>query len=305
MKLTLVSRDSRLSRVQSRQAKQRLENLEAVETKLVTAESAGDRQPEKPLAQSKSPGFFTSELDRMVADGRVDVAVHSLKDCPTDLPGPVRIGALLPRTNYHDVLVGPRDKPLPDLGPGLTVGTGSARRKANLLYEEPELSVVSCRGNVPTRLEKLESPENPCDVLVLSEVGLERLGLEDYPTCRLSPGTMLPAPGQGAVALTCRNDADEVLELLVEINHKPTARVCAAERSFLAALDGGCRTPAGALGKIKNSSLRLRASLASPAGDDRLTGQESERLEQPRELGKRLAEQLLASGGRGWVTDAG
>jgi hydroxymethylbilane synthase len=272
-------------------------------TELVEIRTAGDRQPDVSISGLEGSAFFTQELDDALLDGRIDVAVHSLKDVPTLLPVGVVIAAVSAREDARDALVGREPLRWIDLGRGATVATSSVRRRAQMLRARPDLDVVDIRGNVDTRLRKLDT-NRAWTATVLAAAGLRRLGLAHRIGECLPDDVMMPAPGQGALAVTAREDDARMGELLARAVHDADTAVCVtAERTLLRALEGGCQAPIGALAQWTagaDRTLRLAARLVSPDG---ATGVEG-RMETPnadgdaaRDLGLALAERLRGEGG--------
>jgi hydroxymethylbilane synthase len=257
---------------------------------VVTIRTTGDRVQTRLLAEIGGKGLFTKEIEEALLDERIDIAVHSLKDMETALPDGLTIGCVLPRDDPRDVLVSRTGARLRDLPPGARIGTASLRRRAQLLRERPDLEIVPIRGNVDTRLNKLAAGE--VDVLVLALCGLERLGKAAVATEILSPGQMLPAIGQGALAIECRAGDTALRELLAPLNDPTCAACVAAERAMLAALDGSCRTPIGGLATIDGDRLTLDGLLLSPDGKaerrDRGTGAVDDAVAIGSEVGERL-----------------
>ncbi|GAB4581526.1 MAG: hydroxymethylbilane synthase [Anaerolineales bacterium] len=252
----------------------------------------GDRVLDKPLPEIGGKGLFTSELEDALRAGRVHAAVHSLKDLPTkDSPG-LTIGAIPARADARDAWVCPAGYTLKTLPQGATVGTSSTRRRAQLLAHRPDLNIQPIRGNVDTRLRKVQ--EGQYDAIVLASAGLTRLGLQAHITAYLTFDEMLPAPGQGALAVQCRADDADTLAILHALEHAPTRRAVIAERAFLDALGGGCSLPVGAYATVDGETLTLRGIIASPDGTQRLTliGQGTH----PVQLGHALAAQALEQG---------
>src|SRR3954452_21251170 len=232
---------------------------------LVPIRTTGDRVQTRLLAEIGGKGLFTKEIEEALLDHRIDIAVHSLKDMETVLPAGLAIGCVLKRDDPRDVLVGRKALTLAGLPRGARVGTASLRRRAQLLRLRPDLAIVPIRGNVNTRLAKLDAGE--VDALILALCGLERLGKQGAIGEILEVDTMLPAVAQGALAVECRALDDEVRALLAPLHHKPTAACVLAERSMLKALDGSCRTPIAGLARIAGNSLNLDALLLSPDGN--------------------------------------
>ncbi len=240
---------------------------EAVE--IVPITTSGDRIQDRPLAEVGGKALWTKELDRCLLDGRTDVSVHSMKDVETIRPESLVVAAMLPRADPRDRLVG-ADR-LDALPAGARVGTSSPRRRAQLLARRPDLVVVTMRGNVQTRLAKLKRGD--ADATLLAAAGLDRLGLGDVGTVL---DDMLPAPAQGAVGLEVRSDRADLLGLVGAVDDRPTSACVEAERAFLAALGGDCRSAIAAHAEWRDGRVRLRAEILSPDGDERRAGEDDE-----------------------------
>lgn len=262
----------------------------AIEMRPISTE--GDRTLDRPLPEIGGKGLFTQELEAALRSGQADLAVHSLKDLPIqDLPG-LKLGAILRREDPRDVIVSSTGGGLDPMLKGSVVGTSSLRRRSQLLAARPDLRIESIRGNVETRIEKVRKGE--FDATVLAAAGLLRLGLEREIGGWLSLDVMLPAPGQGAIAVQCRAGDQAALELLAPLDDWPTRAEVQAEREFLAALGGGCTAPVAANAQYADRTLILRGVVAS------LDGQKTIRIAQsgsdPVELGRSLAEEAFALG---------
>lgn len=231
---------------------------------IVVFKTTGDRLLDRTLAEAGGKGLFTKELEEALLDGRADLAVHSMKDVPTVLPDGLEISTLLPREDTRDALFSRDGKGLDGLAPGSVIGTAGLRRQAQILERRPDLKVVPFRGNVQTRLAKLDAGE--VDATLLALAGLRRLGLTDRITAVLEPDEMLPAVAQGAIGIEIRGDDDRTRALLAPLNCADTAARVAAERGVLAALDGSCRTPIAALATLDGDRLHLRAKALSTDG---------------------------------------
>jgi len=231
---------------------------------LVIIRTTGDRVQNRLLAEIGGKGLFTKEIEEALLEKRIDLAVHSLKDMETVLPAGLVIGCVLPRDDPRDALVTQTGTTLGDLPRGARIGSASLRRTAQLLRERSDLEILPIRGNVDTRLGKLAAGE--VDALVLALCGLERLGRVAAVTEVLSAERMLPAVGQGALAIECRSDDADVLELLAPLNDPQSNACVTAERAMLAALDGSCRTPIAGLATIAGDRLALDALLLAPDG---------------------------------------
>ncbi|HUN23192.1 MAG TPA: hydroxymethylbilane synthase [Anaerolineales bacterium] len=256
--------------------------------------TVGDQQLKTPLASMGGKGVFTQELEAALLSNHVDIAVHSLKDLPTRLPDGLTIGAILPRGSVLDALLAIEPHTLHTLPRNAIVGSSSPRRRAQLLAVRPDLRVTNVRGNVGTRIAKLEAGEY--DALVLAMAGLERLGHSQYITEMLSLATMLPAPGQGALAVECRANDAQILRLLSAIHDRSTAQAVQAERAFLSGLGGGCAVPVAAYCAVKGDGLLHLTGLVSNADGQIRVRVEGIGQDAP-ELGRRLALQALSMGG--------
>lgn len=269
------------------------------ESERVEITTTGDVILDTPLSEIGSRAIFTKELDDALLDGRIDIAVHSLKDLPTQMPGGIALGAIGAREDPRDALIGRGALVWRDVPPEAIVATSSPRRRAQLLRARPDLQIVDVRGNIDTRLRKLDA-DGRWSAIVLATAGLVRLGLADRIGERLPPALMLPAPGQGALAATVRAD-DEGADAAARVAlHDPaTALAVAAERGFLGRLEGGCQVPVGALAEATAAGLQLRGRVISLSGDAAVEGTVAgpvDGVEAAAELGAKLAERLLAEG---------
>jgi hydroxymethylbilane synthase len=244
--LRIATRSSALALAQAHQIRDALA-ARGIGGELVTYETVGDKRLDRPLNELGAKGLFTEELERDLREGRVDLCVHSLKDLPTADPDGLAVVATPPREDPRDAFVAPAGsslRSLQDLPAGARVGTSSLRRRAQLSALRPDLRIVDLRGNVGTRLRKLDAGE--CDGAILAAAGLRRLGLHERITALLDPPEWLSAPGQGAIAIQTRADDTAVREIVAQLDDAATARAVGAERALLAALDGGCQVPIGA-----------------------------------------------------------
>jgi hydroxymethylbilane synthase len=293
--LRIGTRSSPLALWQANHVAGRLRPLAAPRpVELVHVQTEGDRDQSASLAHIGGRGVFTKEIQRALLDGRVDVAVHSLKDLPTQpVPGLV-LAAVPPRGPTGDVLIALRPTQFDDLPHGARVATGSLRRRAQLLHRRPDLRMEDIRGNVETRLRKLR--EHGYDALILAQAGLERLGLSDVITEMLDPAWMLPAVGQGALGLECRADDSATRSLLAALDDPATRRAVEAERALLYHLGGGCQVPLGALARVDGDRLVLRGAVLSADGVRQVVGEESGPAEGAAVVGARFADRLRAQG---------
>jgi hydroxymethylbilane synthase len=264
----------------------------AIEVSII--QTLGDKVPDRPLTAIADPGLFTKEIESALLEGRVDLAVHSMKDLPSSLTAGLSIAATTERVDPRDALVSRQAGSLENLPPGATVGTGSLRRRSQLLALRPDLVIEDLRGNVPTRLEKLD--RSSWEAIVLAAAGLARLGLADRIRSRIPVDTMLPAVGQGALALEIRESDEELAAAVSFLTHGATERAVAAERSFLARLEGGCRVPIAAYAEVNGSTLRLRAYVGTADGRHYLRGAIEGPSSQAEARGLHLAESMLAEG---------
>lgn len=269
-KVRIGTRGSPLALAQAREIRARLiaadPGVVEADIELVVIKTTGDRVQDRTLAEVGGKGLFTKEIEEALIDGRIDLAVHSMKDMPTWLPDGLAIGCLLPREDPRDALFARRGDSIASLPEGAVVGTASLRRQAQLLALRPDLRVVPLRGNVGTRLKKLASGE--IDATLLALAGLRRLGLADRATAVLAPEEMLPAVAQGAIGVEIRADDAAARALLAPLDDRDTGLRVAAERACLAELDGSCHTPIAALAELEagGGNLRLRALIALPDG---------------------------------------
>ena len=262
---------------------------------LVAIRTTGDRVQTRLLAEIGGKGLFTKEIEEALLDRRVDLAVHSLKDMETVLPAGLQIGAVLARDDPRDALVSRSGASLADLPRGARIGTGSLRRRAQLMRHRGDLEVAPIRGNVDTRLAKLAAGE--FDALVLALCGLERLGKAGLASEILAPELMLPAVGQGVLAIECREAQEALRQLLEPLHDPPTAACAAAERAMLAALDGSCRTPIAGLATIAGDRLTLDALLLAPDGSAERRGRISGGVSDAAAIGTELGERLRRGAG--------
>jgi hydroxymethylbilane synthase len=298
LRLTIATRESALALKQAEHVRARLATLypgAAVELLGITTQ--GDRIQDKSLAEIGGKGLFIKELELALADGRADLAVHSLKDVPMELPEGFTLAAIPEREDARDAFVSNHYLDLAGLPGGARVGTSSLRREAQLRERDPLLSIQTLRGNVPTRLAKLDRGEY--DGIILAAAGLKRLSLAARITSLLDPEECLPAAGQGALALECRTDRDDVVAALRPIADRETTLATTAERAFARALSGSCLTPLAAHAVFRRDSLWLRGFLASRSGAEVIRGERSATVTDEQaadELGRALAADFLARG---------
>jgi hydroxymethylbilane synthase len=270
-------------------------------TERVEVRTTGDLTQDVPLSRIGGRALFTKQIDDAMLAGRIDLAVHSLKDLPTELPEGILLGAIGQRDDPWDALVGRGPIRWAELPRGAVIATSSLRRRAQLLRARPDLRVCDIRGNVDTRLSKLDQ-RSEWTATLLAAAGLARLGLAHRIGERLAPEIMLPAPGQGALAVTLRTGDEATLAVAGAIHHEPTARAVRAERAFLRRLEGGCQVPVAAYAEIAEADpvrLQLRGRVVSLEGERSIEGQDSGMVRDESDaesLGTKLAERLLADG---------
>lgn len=288
---------SRGSRLSQRQTALALEAVHRARPEarfdLRTVRTAGDKSRAS-LSEIGGRGVFVAELERALLAGEIDIAVHSLKDMPSAVTDGLAVAAVLERADVRDALVSRDGSTLSALPEGAVVGTGSPRRAAQLLAARPDLRLADIRGNVDTRIRKVE--EGQYDAVVLAAAGLARLGWLDRAAEILPPEVMLPAVGQGALALQVRADDREAIDLVAAADDVETHRATAAERAFESHLGGGCHAAIAALGEVDGASLRLRGLVGDPAGGRVLRGEVDGMVEDAEPLGVRLAQLLLEQG---------
>jgi len=262
--------------------------------------TSGDRLKDQRLQDAGGKGLFTKELDEALLDGRIDIAVHSMKDLPTHLPDGIVLAAVPEREDPRDAFISHKAKSLKELPEGAVVGTASLRRQAQALHLRPDLKMVILRGSVETRLKKLQS--GAIDATFLALAGLKRLGLADHATSLIDSDDMPSAPGQGALAITCRSDDKDARDMLAKISVAQSEIAVAAERGFLTALDGSCRTPIGALATVKAGTLHLVGEVLSPDGKQHWRREDSISL--PGDavaLGMKLGKAIRAEAGEAFI----
>ena len=267
--LRLGTRGSPLALAQAHMVRQSLAKAHGFDPEQIAIEAirtSGDRIQDRPLADVGGKGLFTKEIEEALAAGAIDLAVHSSKDMPTVLPPGLVLSAFMEREDPRDVFISRKAKSIADLPRGATVGTASLRRQAMMKRQRPDLTIVPLRGNVETRLRKLG--EGVADATVLALAGLKRLGLADAATAVLDVNEFLPAVGQGAIGIETRADDARTCELLAAINHADTFSALAAERAFLAVLDGSCRTPIAGHATISAGIIRFRGMIVKPDGSE-------------------------------------
>ena len=297
-KLKIASRRSKLAMVQTLWVKDQLErNIPNLEVSIEAMATQGDKILDVALAKIGDKGLFTKELEAQMLVGHADIAVHSLKDLPTNLPNGLKLGCITKREDPADALVVNKKNAcykLETLPEGSIVGTSSLRRLAQLRNKYPHLVFKDIRGNVITRIEKLDAGEFDC--IILAAAGLKRLGFESRIHQIIPSEVSLHAVGQGALGIECKSDDKKVLEIINILEDKPTSQRCLAERAFLRELEGGCQVPIGVNSKIQNEQLCLTGMVASLDGERLIKDQYIGNINDPEEVGKELAKKLKQQG---------
>ncbi|MFN8373194.1 MAG: hydroxymethylbilane synthase [Anaerolineae bacterium] len=304
--IRLGTRGSALARWQAAHVVELLRQVWAdLQVEVIIMTTKGDITLDTPLPQLGGKGVFTAELEAALRSGELDCAVHSLKDLPTTQPAGLTIGAVPLRGSVQDVLVSREGYTLDTLPQGAVIGTGSPRRAAQVLYHRPDLRVQHIRGNVDTRIGKALAADGPYTAIILARAGLERLSKLDAASQTLPLEHMLPAPGQGALAVQCRSE-EASLRWFTAINHPETQASVTAERAFLAGLGGGCTLPAAAYAHVEDGKLSVQGRLCSADGRQRIDGTLSTddlSVAAAAEIGHTLARQALAQGGAEWIAN--
>jgi len=296
--LRIGTRGSPLALAQAYETRRRLMEMHGFTDEMfeiVVIKTTGDRIQNKPLREVGGKGLFTKEIEEALLGGRIDIAVHSMKDMPVDQPKGLVLDTYLPREDVRDAFLSPSYERLSDLPAGARVGTSSLRRKAQILYKRPDLQVVEFRGNVQTRLKKLE--EGVADCTFLAMAGLNRLGMEEVANAPISLNEMLPAVAQGAIGIERRDGDEKVRELLIPIHDFPTGYRLEAERAYLRGLDGSCQMPIAGLAVLDDETLHIRGEILRPDGSECLAHEISGSRDDAAELGAELARVLLADAG--------
>jgi len=264
------------------------------EMKLIRMTTRGDKILDAPLAKVGGKGLFVKELEQGMLDGYADIAVHSMKDVPVELPEGLHLAAILPRESPRDAFVSNRFASFEDLPERARIGTSSLRRQCQIIAKRPNSTIVSLRGNVNTRLSKLDRGEY--DAIVLAVAGLQRLGFSDRITQELDEGESLPAIGQGAIGVECRRDDESINERLAVLHDETTSLCIAAERAMNERLQGGCQVPIAGFAELTNGRIRLRGLVGQPDGSEIIRGEIEGPVHSAERLGKALADDLLQHG---------
>jgi hydroxymethylbilane synthase len=298
--IVIGTRGSKLAIIQAEELQTRLrQTFPELKTTLARIKTAGDRNHTAALDEFSDQGVFVKELEKALLGGRIDMAVHSLKDLPTEIPAGLTLAAVTSRLSPGDVLISSGEK-LTELAPGSIIGTGSPRRAAQLLSLRSDLKVSNIRGNIDTRLQKVSAGE--LNGIIVAAAAIIRLGWEDRITEYLSVKHFVPAVGQGTLAIEIRSEDKQIAALVSKINDKSTWQAITAERTFLQALGGGCRAPIAALGTVSGLTLKLTGMVADPAGTKILRATEEGNASTPEKLGESLARTMVDMGAMSLIT---
>jgi hydroxymethylbilane synthase len=297
-KIRIGTRGSPLALAQARQVAARLAATHALapeQCELVIIKTTGDKITDRPLIEAGGKGLFTKELEEALFAGDIELAVHSMKDMPAVLPQGLAISAILEREDPRDAFVSLKYASLDAMPAGAVIGTSSPRRQAQVLRARPDLHVVGFRGNVETRLRKLE--EGVADATFLACAGLNRLGLSQHITAAMPTDLMLPAVAQGAIGIEIRSDDDATARLIAPLNDAATALCVTAERAYLAQLEGSCRTPIAGLAELDGNALRVRGEILTPNGVHAYVATHTGSAQEAMRLGEAVAAELLHQAG--------
>lgn len=293
--ITIATRGSKLALWQANYVRDQLiKHYPGLSVELLVLKTKGDIILDVPLAKVGGKGLFVKEIEEALLDGRAQIAVHSMKDVPMELPEGLTLGVIPQRANFKDLFLSVNYATLADLPKGAKVGTSSLRRQSQLLAMRPDLEIISLRGNVETRLRKLT--DGDFDAIIMAAAGMERLGLTAPMMDELGPPHFLPACGQGAIGLEYRVDNPELHRMLAFMNHQETFVTVMAERGFLAGLEGGCQVPIAAHAILEGETISLKGLVASPDGTTRICKDITGSMHEAYGLGKSLAEDVKAAG---------
>ena len=296
--LRIGTRGSPLALAQAYETRKRLTNALNISEdsfEIVVISTSGDRILDRPLKEVGGKGLFTKEIEQDMLDGKIDIAVHSMKDMPVEQPDGLTLGCYLPREDVRDAFVSSRYKNVNELPSGSKVGTSSLRRKAQLKFSRPDLEVVEFRGNVQTRLKKLKDGVATCTFLAMA--GLNRLGLDEVAQSTMNPNEMLPAIAQGAIGIEWREEDRQISDILKKIHHEETGQRLNTERAFLAELDGSCQTPIAGLAIIEGSSLKFTGQVLRTDGSESISETAFGDIEDGPRLGREMAQKILSQAG--------
>lgn len=292
--IRIGTRGSLLAKWQAEFVRKRIFQTTGVEPEIVIVKTTGDNMQQAPFSQIGGKGVFIKELEQALLEEHIDLAVHSVKDIPTDVPSRLCFPAVCRRDDTRDCLISGKGEALDKLRRGARVGTSSLRRQSQLRHLRPDLDVRELRGNVDTRVRKVDSGEY--EAIVLAKAGLDRLGMSSRITEVLSPDVCMPAVGQGAIAVQARIKDEELGEALAPLDDNETRQSIVAERALLGALEGGCQVPLGAWARFERNQLTMDAVVCSPDGANYIRQRATGPTDQPRELGQQLAQMLIDAG---------
>ena len=300
-KLIIASRGSALALWQANWVKSRLEETCRIRAEIRVIKTAGDKHPELSLTRSGTKGLFTKEIEEALLACEADLAVHSFKDLPNDQPQGLTVPAFLEREDARDVLISRDNRPFSELPRNARIGTSSLRRQSQLRDLRPDLKFTNLRGNLDTRLKKVEGGD--CDALVVAAAGIHRLGFKDRITEYFSPQQICPAVGQGVIAIEIRENEEEIAQKVRKLDHEGTRITTQAERAFLRKLGGGCQTPIAAYGTLQNGKIHLQGIVADQNGEHLMRATADGPAPSAEELGIQLAEDFLAKGAGEFLKD--
>ena len=296
--IRIGTRGSPLALAQAHETRSRLmaaHDMEEGQFEIVVIKTTGDAILDRPLGEIGGKGLFTKEIEEQLLDGSIDLAVHSMKDMPVDQPDGLILDCYLPREDVRDAFVSLKYGSIAELPKGAKLGSSSLRRRAQILNRRPDIDVVEFRGNVQTRMRKLE--DGVADATFLAMAGLNRLGMTAVVKSAISEDDLLPAVAQGAIGIERREDDARTAGMLAAINHADTTTRLQAERAYLRALDGSCQTPIAGLAVLDGSSLTLRGEILRPDGSEAVSGDRTGPAQDAEKLGQDLAEELLSRSG--------
>jgi hydroxymethylbilane synthase len=300
--IRIGTRGSQLALYQANLTKKLLlEKFPEATVEITIIKTKGDKILDVALSKIGDKGLFTKELETALLENEVDIAVHSLKDLPTTLPEGLKLGAVLERGEFRDALVSKDGRKLSELNGNDIIATSSLRRQAGLLRQNKNFKIVDIRGNVETRLRKME--DGYCDAMIMAAAGLQRLNLEKYITEIIDPEVIIPATSQGVIAVESRNDDSRIDSYLNEINHPATWKAIEAERGFLRKIEGGCQVPVGCFTKTEGNSISITGFVAAIDGSEYLSDSETGLQENAELTGVKLAEKLIAKGASRILSD--
>lgn len=293
--IKIGTRGSQLALYQANLTKKYLlEKFPEVNVEILIIKTKGDKILDVALSKIGDKGLFTKELETALLENEVDIAVHSLKDLPTTLPEGLKLGAVLKRGEFRDALVSKDGRKFTELTEKDIIATSSLRRQAGLMRQNKNFKIVDIRGNVETRLQKME--DGYCDAMIMAAAGLQRLNLEKYITEIIEPEIIIPATSQGVIAIESRKNDDRIDSFLKEINHPQTWSAIEAERGFLRKIEGGCQVPVGCYTNIEGEKITITGFVAAIDGSEYLSDTESGNIENGKSTGEKLAEKLIAKG---------